>query len=265
MGDVTPVILCFKWGEGYPCRYTNILFRALTDMMQMPFRFVCLTDDAAGLANGIEPLPLPAIAMDRADWHKGMWPKLTAFAPGLFAPGTPVIMMDVDVVILRDLTPLIDRLNALGGLHIMKEIPDTLPRLFPRLFGKPLWSNSSVVGFIAGAQEHVFEAMKDKGYAELQGMRNDQNFIHLHAADLHHWPEGWILSFKKSLVYHFPVNLVRPIRQPEGYVIIFHGKPNPEDLTKGPFKRWGTPEKFGYFPVRWIKEYWSHYSRETDR
>jgi len=26
----TPVFLCFKWGKGYPCKYTNILFRALS-------------------------------------------------------------------------------------------------------------------------------------------------------------------------------------------------------------------------------------------
>ncbi|WP_439154336.1 hypothetical protein [Yoonia sp.] len=261
-----PVFLCFKWGKGYPCKYTNILFRALSDLVTTPFRFICLTDDPVGLAKGIETQPIPPFRMDQSDWHKGMWPKLSAFAPGIAAPGTPVIMMDVDVVVLRDLTPMIDRLRAQGGLHIMREIPDTLPRLFPSIFGKPLLSNSSVVGFIAGTQNHIFETFHDKTYAEVQELNNDQDYIHHHANDRQCWPEGWILSFKKSLVFHFPVNLVRPIRRPENsYVVIFHGTPNPEDVTKGPFKRWGTPEKFGFFPVKWIKDYWARYSRDTDR
>jgi hypothetical protein len=265
MADLTPVFLCFKWGQGYPCHYTNILYRALSDVMQSPFRFVCVTDDPAGLAEGITPLPLPDFAMERKDWQNGMWPKLSAFAPDLLPAGTPVIMMDVDVVVLRDLTPLFDHLRTKGGLHIIREIPDTLPRWFPKLFGKPLWSNSSVVGFIAGEQDHLFRMFKDQSFAALAPMGNDQNFIHHHAHNRQSWPIGWMISFKKDCAFHFPVNLVRPIRRPNAYVVIFHGVPNPEDMTQAPFKRWGSPEKFGYFPVRWIKDYWTKYSRPDDR
>ncbi|MCK0120097.1 hypothetical protein MWU61_06075 [Loktanella sp. F6476L] len=261
----TPVFLCFKWGQGYPCKYTNILYRALSDIMTTPFRMVCITDDTTGLADGIETQPLPEFAIDRADWVKGMWPKLSAFAPGIIAPGTPVIMVDVDVVVLQDLTPLFDHIKRKGGLHIIQEIPDTLPRMFPSMFGKPLMSNSSVVGFVAGTQDHLFEMFHDKTYDQLREFRNDQNFIHYHAKDKQSWPLGWMLSFKKSLAYHFPLGLFRPIARPkDAYIVIFHGKPNPEDMTKGAFTRWGSNEKFGYFPVKWIKEYWQKYVRPTD-
>jgi len=263
--NTTPVFLCFKWGKGYPCKYTNVLFRALTDIMKSPFRFVCVTDDPSGLADGIETQEMPEFSMARDHWNSGMWPKLTAFAPGVIVPGTPVIMMDVDVVVLRDLTPFFDHIRNKGGLHIIQEIPDTLPRLLPSLFGKPLLSNSSVVGFVAGTQDHLYEMFHDKTYDQLREFRNDQNFIHFHAKDRQSWPIGWMLSFKKSLSFHFPVNLVRPIRRPDqGYVVIFHGTPNPQDMTQRPFKRWGSPEKFGYFPVKWIKDYWTRYSRDSD-
>ncbi|MBE0414031.1 MAG: hypothetical protein IBX59_10430 [Yoonia sp.] len=267
MGEnLTPAFICFKWGAGYPCIYTNILFRALSDLMTTPFRFICLTDDPRGLAPGIETQPIPPFRMDQTDWQKGMWPKLCAFAPGITPHGTPVIMMDVDVVVLRDLTPLIDHLRKQGGLHIIREIPDTLPRLFPSIFGKPLLSNSSVVGFISGTQDHLFDMFADKTYDDLRAIGNDQNFIHHNAKDRHSWPTSWVLSFKKDLVFHFPVNLLRPIKRPEdSYIVMFHGTPNPEDMTKTPFKRWGTPEKFGFFPVKWIKNYWERYSRDTDR
>jgi hypothetical protein len=259
-----PTILCFKWGSGYPCKYTNILYRALTDIMDEPFDFVCMTDDAVGLAEGIRAIEFPPFAMKKSDWAKGMWPKLCAFAPDIFAPGTPIIMMDVDVVILRDLSPLFDRVRATDGLHIIREIPDTLPRILPKIFGKNLKSNSSTVGFIADTQNHLYTESCEKSYEELRHIGNDQNYIHENSRNRHNWPIGWVLSFKKSLAWHFPVGLVRPIARPEGYVVIFHGKPDPEEMTKGPFKRWGTPEKFGYFPVRWIKDYWQKYIRETD-
>ena len=266
MAEPLPVFLCFKWGKGYPCKYTNILFRALTDIMQSQFRFVCLTDDTLGLAQGIETMPLPAFKMDRQHWHKGMWPKLGAFAPDLFEPGTPIIMMDVDVVVLRDLTPLFDHLREHGGLHIIRELPDTLPRTFPKLFPKTLLSNSSVVGFRAGEQEHLFEMFRNKTIEEVSKFRNDQNFIHYHAKNRQSWPIGWMQSFKKDLAWHFPVSLVRPVPRPDdAYIVIFHGVPNPEDMTKGAFKPWGSNEKFGFFPVSWIKAYWQKYSRPTDQ
>jgi hypothetical protein len=93
-------------------------------------------------------------------------------------------------------------------------------------------------------------------------MKNDQNFIHNNAVQLHHWPEGWVLSFKKSLAWHFPVNLMRPVPYPsDAYIVAFHGLPNPEDLAQRPFKRWGSPEKFGYMPVRWVKNYWKKHAQ----
>jgi hypothetical protein len=70
---------------------------------------------------------------------------------------------------------------------------------------------------------------------------------------------GVILSNVNDLAFHFPIGLVRPIRKPKGFVVIFHGRPNPEEMAQRPFKRWGSPEKFGYFPVAWIKDYWRKY------
>jgi len=256
-----PVFLCFKWGKGYPATYTNILYRALTDMMRTPFRFVCMTDDATLLSNGIETIPFPDIAMPQADWAKGMWPKLCAFAPGLFADGTPVLMLDVDIVVLKDPQPFIDRIQLDPGLHISLDFPDTLPRLFPKLFGKPVASNSSVVGFLAGTQQHLFDDFKDKSLSDLAHIRNDQNFIHQNATGRVHWPLGWVHSFKRSCVYHFPLNLIRGVPKPDGHIVIFHGTPNPQDLIGPGFKRWGTNEKFGFFPVSWVRDYWHRYQK----
>ncbi|WP_198671076.1 hypothetical protein [Oceanibium sediminis] len=258
--DPLPVIVCLKWGQGYPVIHTNTLFRALSHYMTRPFRMVCLTDDPAGLADGIEALPLPDFALERQHWVPGMWPKLSVFKEGVFAPGTPVLLMDVDMMVLGCLGPMIDRVRDTGGLHIIRDWPDTLERWFPRLSRVERLSNSSVVGFVAGEQGHVFEAFHDADFDALKPHRNDQVFIHRHAKNLHHWPEGWMHSFKKGLAWHFPANLLRPIRQPGGYLIAFHGKPELPDLAGPALRRWGSAEKFGFFPVDWIKTYWERFS-----
>lgn len=261
MADLTPVILCFKWGKGYSPRYTNVLYRALQDKMGRSFRFVCMTDDAQGLEEGIETCPFPQIALPQADWVKGMWPKLCAFAPGLFPDGTPVLMLDVDIVLLKDPSHFIDRVVQTQHLHIARSFPDTLPRLFPKVFGKPPTSNSSVVGFIAGTQTHLFTDFRTKTLSDLHSDRNDQNFIHRHALDRQPWPDDWVLSFKRHCVYHFPVNMIRGVPKPDGSIVIFHGLPNPTDVIGSGFGRWGTREKFGFRPVPWVQAYWRKYDR----
>lgn len=259
---VTPVIACLKWGKGYPTHDTNVLFRALCDLMTTPFRFVCITDDPAALDTGIEVVPLPDFALPRAHWVPGMWPKLATFKPGLFAPGTPVLMMDVDVVVIRDLTPLIDRVRDVPGLHIIHDWHDTHERWFPRLFPRMRKSNSSVVGFIAGTQDQIWQAFHKAGTLAALGVGNDQLFIHDHATDRHYWPDGWVLSFKKSLAWHMPVNILRAVPYPaDAFVVAFHGVPNPQDLAQPKGTRWGTPEKFGYSPVPWVADYLSRYDR----
>ena len=258
---LTPVITCLKWGKGYPTHDTNVLFRALTDLMTTPFRFSCITDDPEGLDAGIEVVDLPEFALPRDDWNKGMWPKLATFKPGLFAAGTPVLMMDVDIVVIQDLTPLIDRIRERPGLHIIHDWHDTHERWFPRLFPQERHSNSSVVGFLAGAQDQIWERFHRADYATLRPQINDQEFIHHHARDRHYWPDGWVLSFKKSLAWHMPVNFFRAVPYPrDSFIVAFHGAPNPQDLAQPKGMRWGTPEKFGYSPVRWVADYLARYS-----
>jgi hypothetical protein len=257
-----PVFVCLKWGERYPAREANTLFRALSALMSEPFRFVCLTDVARGLDDGIEAMPIPDFALERARWGHGMWPKLSVFKPGMFEPGTPVMLLDLDLVITRDLAPVLEHLRREGGLHIIHDWHDTHERWFPKWFPNERRSNSSVVGFIAGEQAQIWDAFHDKPWDILRPQINDQEFIHRHAENRHFWPDGWMLSFKKSLAFHFPVNLLRePSRPPEGsFIVCFHGRPDPEDCAGPPFRLWSGGEKFGFFPVSWIKRYRKAYA-----
>lgn len=258
---MTPVIACFKWGKGYPVHATNVLFRALRDLMSTPFDFVCITDESDGLDAGIKTRPLPAFALDRQYWVPGMWPKLSVFHPDLFAGGTPVLMIDVDVVVIRDLAPVFDHITAHPGLHIIHDWPNLTERLLPWSVKAPRMSNSSVVGFVAGAQEQIWDSFHTADWAELEPQINDQDFIHHHATHRQYWPKNWMLSFKKSVVWHVPLNyLFSPARPDQAFVVAFHGSPNPEDVTQPKGTRWGTKERFGYAPVGWVADYLHRYA-----
>ena len=57
------VVICMKWGTLYSADYVNVLFNACKANITGDFRFVCLTDNAGGLTNGIEAFPIPDLSL----------------------------------------------------------------------------------------------------------------------------------------------------------------------------------------------------------
>lgn len=260
--EKTPVIACLKWGKGYPTVYTNVLYRAAKAFTSVPFRFVCITDHAEGLDEGIEIIGLPYFALERDLWTRGMWPKLAVFKHDFFESGTPILYMDVDVVLNGDLAPVFDHIRSNSGMHTTKDWHDTHERWFPKLFPHERITHGAVLGFTAGEQDHLYDLIKDRGPDVIDEWGDDQPFIHHQAVDQQYFPEEWILSFKKSLAWHLPVSLLKePSQPPESCKIVsFHGRPNPQECTQKPFNRWGNGEKIGFFPVSWVKRYWNKYN-----
>ena len=52
-------ILTFKWGTLYSAEYVNRIYRGVKAHLKRPFRFVCVTDDKTGLAEGIDAVDFP--------------------------------------------------------------------------------------------------------------------------------------------------------------------------------------------------------------
>jgi hypothetical protein len=57
------VILTMKWGSLYSATYVNVLFNATPAKLAGQFRFVCMTDDPAGLVPEIEVFPIPEFGL----------------------------------------------------------------------------------------------------------------------------------------------------------------------------------------------------------
>ncbi|UDL94333.1 hypothetical protein LGH83_17745 [Lichenihabitans sp. PAMC28606] len=252
-------IVCMKWGQTFLAEHVNGLYRGVKRHLKEPFRFVCLTDDAAGLSAGIDARPIPDLGLPPERWTSGCWPKLSVFMPGLFDDASLVMYIDLDVVILGSLSIFVDRARAIPGLHILKEWNPMLWSILPAALRPDRGAQGSLFAWVPNQQHIIFNRfMADQEAAYAVG-HTDQGFIGLAANNKHYWPSDWTVSFKRTCVWYYPLNLVfRRIRQPKrARVVIFHGSPRPWDLLGDAATRWGTSRKFGFGPVPWVQRYWA--------
>lgn len=93
--------VCLKWGTKYSAEYVNRLAASLRRHAAVPhLKVVCYTDDAAGLAAGVEARPLPG-------GMPGWWNKALLFALSADERDTRFVFVDLDTVVVGDMTPLL--------------------------------------------------------------------------------------------------------------------------------------------------------------
>jgi len=99
-------VLCMKWGTKYSSDYVNTLYSMVSRNMRREFRFVCLTEDGAGLHGNIEVFPLPELSVDLGGPERG-WNKLAVFAETLYDLRGKVLCLDLDLIITGSLDDLL--------------------------------------------------------------------------------------------------------------------------------------------------------------
>jgi hypothetical protein len=245
------IVTCMKWGSTYGAVDVNLLHRGVARQLTDPFRFVCITDDAAGLAPGIATVDLAALRAELPAERiaRGKWQKLTMFRRGLFPDDARVLFLDLDSVVVRPLEPFFAMLAAAGGLHLCFHDAERALAPPPHRFG-----NSSIVGFIPGEQHHIYDRFIAEGPAP--PVRKEQEFESLHGHNARHWPREWVAVFKSDCARPFPASLLsRPQLPPTARVVIFPGAIKPRDLARGGLYVWGTPARFGVGDVPWVAAY----------
>lgn len=107
----------YRPGGGYTDEYVYNLQRAVARYVQVPHRFVCLTDQRLKC----ETIPLVT------RWP-GWWTKLELFRPRLF--DGPVVYLDLDTVLVSDITDIVTEAYDFacatnwkgGGAHISSAV-----------------------------------------------------------------------------------------------------------------------------------------------
>ena len=252
--DEPCVVICMKWGTLYGADYVNVLKNAVSAHLDRPHRFVCLTDDSTGFIDGIEVFPIPEHGFGTGEYRFGGWPKLSVFAEDLYGLKGRALFIDLDTVILGDLGPLFD---VPGGVVLIREWPRLIDRLRrPRVRGM-----SSIFGFTLGEETALLENYLDDPVIARGSVRHEQAWITAKAKDLVFWPEGYVVSFKKTLMAPPLLNRFIPPSPPpiNARVLVFHGVPRPIDVVPDNGQRWGSFFRYGRGAVSFVRDYWLRY------
>lgn len=119
-------VVCWRWKpfNGYRSTYgpetVNTLRRMVARHYPEPHRFICVTDDPAGLDAGIEVVPLwndhAELPHPSSHRHPSCYRRLKAFAPEIEEKfGKRFVSLDLDCVIVDDLRPLWNRKEEFIG------------------------------------------------------------------------------------------------------------------------------------------------------
>ncbi len=248
------IVLCMKWGTVFPADYVNVLYTACRAGLTGPFRFVCLTDDAAGLLPGVEALPIPDIGLTAAEWRApGVWPKLALYLPDLHGLRGRCLFVDLDMIVLGGLDDMFD----FGGGDLVSTDMGEGWRPGGRAGARPE-TGTCIFAFDLGRESQILSAFLADKAGAMRDYANEQDFVGAHARAPGFWPEGWVISFKRHLRRPVGADLFLPPRAPPPgtRVVAFHGTPRPMDLVPERAGFWDRFPHMGHGQVGWVRDYW---------
>jgi hypothetical protein len=110
-------VVCWKWGTLYSVEYVNRLRSMLERHLHIPHTLWCVTDNADGMDNRIEGMPMfpdTFPGMTSPSGKRANFRRLRTFDASLASIWGPrILMLDIDIVITGDVTPLFSRTEPL--------------------------------------------------------------------------------------------------------------------------------------------------------
>jgi hypothetical protein len=227
----------------YGPEYVNHLHAGVARHLRRPYRFVCFTDDAAGLDDGVQALPLPALGLPEGHGDR-RWQKLAVFNERLADLSGTTLFLDLDLVVVADLTPFFD---LPGRFFIIRD--DDLFRRKPLRKLDPARDaflhsvgNSSVFRFEIGAHRYILDAYLADPKGATAAFEISQQFQSAQLAahgDLHYWPSAWCVSFKNACVPRGLASYAAdPTLPPDARIVVFAGAPKMSEVLAGGGHKW---------------------------
>ncbi len=242
---VAKTIICMKWGTRYGPEFVNRLYRAVRRNVSGELRFICFTDDASGLDNGVDAQALPPITLpEEFAWTP--WRKLSIWQYPLAGMEGDAIFLDLDLVITGSLDAMFE--FAPGEYCVIENWTQK---------GQGI-GNTSAFKFPVGKFKEIFDRFEADPEAVLRDNRIEQQYISRYITGQKFWPSEWCISFKHDLVPKFPMNWLRAPELPkEARIVAFTGKPDPDEAVAG---RWPCPWYKAWYkhtkPATWVAEHW---------
>ena len=180
-------VICIKWGSKFGAEYVNKLHRMVEKNLTIPHRFVCFTDNAEGIEDGVEIRPLPKFDENEKIPDKA-WRKLSLFNKELSDLKGTALFLDLDIVIKSNLDAFFEEE---GEFLIVKDWD----------FPKDIIGNSSVFRFEIGVHPDILENFYNEGDDIRDRYKNEQAFLsyEMHRKGiLKYWNKDWCVSLKRN-------------------------------------------------------------------
>jgi len=250
-------IICMKWGRLYGADYVNNLRAGVARHLHRPHRFVCFTDDAAGLGPDVEVQPLPALGLPTGK-NDRRWQKLAVFRKDFGGLSGTTLFLDLDLVIVDSIDAFFEHP---GRFLIIRD--DDLFRHKPLRKLNPARDrflhsvgNSSVFRYEIGEHADILDAYLADPAAAMATYEISQQFQSAQLARrglLEYWPKGWCVSFKNDCVPRGVRSWLREPAVPAGArIVVFAGTPKMSEVLAGGGHKWYR--RIG--DVRWLHEAW---------
>lgn len=204
-----------KSGGVYTPAHVRILQAMVKRNLPLEHRFTVLTDLVGAFTEdrAINAVPLPNA------WP-GWWAKVGLFEPLMFNRHTRerVLYLDLDSIVVGDLTPLVTRTEP---WLILKDFYRRPPR-HPKA-----GYQSSCMMWTAGDMDHVYEAFAADPTAAIgkHARLGDQGFLEEHAPGATFWEED------SSLIASYKVHCMGGKLPASARIVDFHGKIKPWAVT----------------------------------
>ncbi len=239
-------VVCMKWGTAYGPEYVNKLYRGIARNLTIPHRFVCFTDDSAGVDDAVECKPLPPIALPESQPYSA-FRKIALFAERLDDLSGQILFLDLDVSIVDNIDCFFEFEAEFCIIHNWIELRKRIFRRRSRI------GNSSVFRFNAGDHPYILETYLSDVEGAFTGYPTEQAFLSATVRSLTFWPETWCRSFKRHCIPPLPLNWLLTPQIPKGTkIVVFHGRPKPDAAAAGYRVDWRKRAR----PAPWVNEFW---------
>ena len=172
------IISCVKWGDKFSYKHVNRLYRMVSKNINIPFTFVCHTENSDNIHEDIQIKPLD-VSLGLETW----WWKLTLFDQ----EAGQHMFFDLDVVIQNNLQPIIDSIRP-GKLCMVKAFWKDY-----ELKGNDMDYNSSVMAW-SGDLSHIWNKFKEDIDHYTWAYNGIDGFLYHEIKDINTFPEKLIYS-----------------------------------------------------------------------
>lgn len=144
-------VVCVKYGDLYTHEDVNRLYKMAKKNISLPFSFCCFTENPNGLDENIIHIPL-----DESLDLDSFWWKMELFRPEKYPNNNPVLYLDLDVVIQKNIDYLLNTVeNKIVTTYLGHvKVNDA--------FKYPTWINTSIMIFNPNEVKEIFDKFYDQ-------------------------------------------------------------------------------------------------------